>query len=645
MNNFIASLMSVGTKKPGLTQSPILNQLGVRNPTASTLAAQPVKPTNNSQTPSTALAPKQFANSPAIGVKQYGTTSATSPARQQYVNSLAQAPTGQNAIVSNPIQKTDPSSTPQNPAQTPSQTPINPDLSNYYNPNGPTKDPNTSYRDALNDYVASLRPSEEESRAKKNLADLDLQSMKDQEEALGRGETLGFAAGEAARVNKNNSFQRIAAANTLEALTGNRSAMSEGQKARLDFEKSILPKPAEPFNLGAGEDRYAYNSATGKYDKVASGAPKDKSITDQYGSGIVGEYNFAKSQGYTGSFLEYQKEKEGVDSGQDLDKLLSPTEAAALGVPYGTTKRQAMGDGSGNTDATGQKVLTPAQKTKIDAINIVSGQLQNYRNLIEKHTKGGAGFGSQLTGVAAAELRTAKSALEFAVANAVGTGALQAADRAVVMDLIPNPTGLLGALGGAIRGGYDGNIAALNQAESVFRAAENTIRGGQAVAPSSSQSAQAPSISPDEEAHLRSLGYTEQQIQALRSPQSFNPVGNTSASIPKTSRLASVNNNPGNLRYAGQPGASEGEGGFAKFPSVAAGVQALTNQIRLDASRGLSLLQFIHKYAPPTENDTQKYLQDVLAMTGAKPTTPLKNIPLDVLTKAVAKKESGTKIS
>lgn len=127
--------------------------------------------------------------------------------------------------------------------------------------------------------------------------------------------------------------------------------------------------------------------------------------------------------------------------------------------------------------------------------------------------------------------------------------------------------------------------------------------------------------------------------------EGFNSVGNTTVSIPTTSRLASVNNNPGNLRFAGQTGATQGEGGFAKFSTPEAGAEALTNQIKLDAGRGLTLAQFISKYAPPSENDTERYIQDMIAMTGASADTALEQIDLQTLTRAVAMKESSTKLS
>ena len=121
--------------------------------------------------------------------------------------------------------------------------------------------------------------------------------------------------------------------------------------------------------------------------------------------------------------------------------------------------------------------------------------------------------------------------------------------------------------------------------------------------------------------------------------------GTPTASIQLGSRLARVNNNPGNLRYVGQAGASQGEGGFARFPTPEAGYQALISQIQLDASRGLTLEEFINKYAPPIENDTSLYLRQMVSAVGASPTTPLKNINLDTLARAMAKKESSTIIT
>lgn len=98
--------------------------------------------------------------------------------------------------------------------------------------------------------------------------------------------------------------------------------------------------------------------------------------------------------------------------------------------------------------------------------------------------------------------------------------------------------------------------------------------------------------------------------------------------------LAYVNNNPGNLVYVGQPGASPGAGGFASFGSYSLGLQALENQIQLDATRGTdvngnptaTLAQLITSWAPPSQNDTAAYISNVSAWTGFDPNAPLSSL-------------------
>ena len=88
--------------------------------------------------------------------------------------------------------------------------------------------------------------------------------------------------------------------------------------------------------------------------------------------------------------------------------------------------------------------------------------------------------------------------------------------------------------------------------------------------------------------------------------------------------VAQRNNNPGNLKFMGQNGAiGQDSNGFAIFFNSDVGWQALNNQINLDASRGLTLNQFINKYAPSSENDTSNYLQFVSQQTGIAPSATL----------------------
>ena len=102
----------------------------------------------------------------------------------------------------------------------------------------------------------------------------------------------------------------------------------------------------------------------------------------------------------------------------------------------------------------------------------------------------------------------------------------------------------------------------------------------------------------------------------------------------KTGTVSQRLNNPGNLMYAGQAGATphpiydaDGKlvGTFAEFSSPDAGEAALQRQIQLDASRGLSIQDFANKYAPSGHgtNDPNAYAQQIAAATGLSVNDPL----------------------
>ena len=97
--------------------------------------------------------------------------------------------------------------------------------------------------------------------------------------------------------------------------------------------------------------------------------------------------------------------------------------------------------------------------------------------------------------------------------------------------------------------------------------------------------------------------------------------------------LAYRNNNPGNLVFAGQPGATPGAGGFAAFASYGDGYNALVNQINLDAVRGTDVNgnptttvgELIASWAPASDprNNTPAYVSSVAGQTGYSPSDNL----------------------
>lgn len=85
-------------------------------------------------------------------------------------------------------------------------------------------------------------------------------------------------------------------------------------------------------------------------------------------------------------------------------------------------------------------------------------------------------------------------------------------------------------------------------------------------------------------------------------------------------------NNPGNLNYAGQPGASpsgQGNGSEAQFDSLADGIAATNAQLAKDAGRGLTIQDEFTKWA--TGNNAA-YISNVSDWTGYDPSTPLSTV-------------------
>jgi len=106
--------------------------------------------------------------------------------------------------------------------------------------------------------------------------------------------------------------------------------------------------------------------------------------------------------------------------------------------------------------------------------------------------------------------------------------------------------------------------------------------------------------------------------------------------------LSIKNNNPGNLRMAGQPGAEEGLEGFASFSTPGQGVNALTRQIVLDTqTRGLTLGEFITKYAPPSENDTEGYIRFMEQKTGVTRDKKVPDFLVPDIARAIVEFEGG----
>jgi len=439
----------------------------------------------------------------------------------------------------------------------------------------------TEYQDAVKAYQDSQKLSDEEIQNAKDQQALDESLRSTFTNIEGQAIPLEFVTGQKARVQDQASNMGKTLAARAALLQAKRTASTNASKFALDEVK----------------------------DKIKTYSENNKPVTLSEGQIMIDP----KTGKQIASGLAKTSAK---DTAQDPKRVLSVTEASTLGVPFGTTAEQAYGKGQGgvsdpNSPSAPQNILT---------------ELTNLKNHSGKNfATGVSGAFNIIPGTPAAsfvdKLNSVKALLTLPNLGLL-KGAMSDKDIAFIQSA--------------------GTSLATSNTEKDFNDTLDTIISKYQTAVEKQAGLQEQQTVQQ----MRNDGLPDNVIeQVLGKKISFNKVGNTSVSIPATSRLASVNNNPGNLRFASQPGATKGEGGFAKFETPEAGVKALENQIKLDASRGLTLSAFINKYAPPSENNTTQYISQIVAMLGVKPDTPVKDIDLASITKAIAKKESGSTIS
>jgi hypothetical protein len=255
-------------------------------------------------------------------VTSYGNSSATSPAKQQYINDLSGRFGLNNGTVYNkqtnqgygtPDQffkdagvssfnnlKLDTGYTPQETGTATSTPGAQPAA----NPNTPAPDPMKAYKDAMNSYISSLAPSADVSSAKSKYLDYvnNLQLGVSNLEGQGRGIPLQLVRGQQEKLKTQGELTSQRLQQDV-ALAQDSQTANQGQlKARADFEQSLL-SGQKPTELAAGSTLVQFNPSTGKYDTVANGAPKPESLP-----ATAQEYEYAKKQGYKGTFEQYQNE-------------------------------------------------------------------------------------------------------------------------------------------------------------------------------------------------------------------------------------------------------------------------------------------------------------------------------------------------
>lgn len=112
---------------------------------------------------------------------------------------------------------------------------------------------------------------------------------------------------------------------------------------RLRLTESLFERGVEDAKFLAGQSFNIQQDMMNKaFDRAtrlaeAEAKAKDASISEIYGTGIIGEYNFARSQGYTGTFNEYQNE--------DANRKQSIARAGVSGTTSGSTGTRTIGGG------------------------------------------------------------------------------------------------------------------------------------------------------------------------------------------------------------------------------------------------------------------------------------------------------------
>jgi len=101
-------------------------------------------------------------------------------------------------------------------------------------------------------------------------------------------------------------------------------------------------------------------------------------------------------------------------------------------------------------------------------------------------------------------------------------------------------------------------------------------------------------------------------------------------------------NNPGNLRFGGQPHATDNNG-FAEFPNSIIGFRALIAQLAADQARNLTLQEFITRYSPPSENDTPWLIKCAADELGVGKNINIKDLGVIRLAQYITKQEHGIK--
>ena len=109
----------------------------------------------------------------------------------------------------------------------------------------------------------------------------------------------------------------------LEALAPRLMASPEGRKALTDLMAAQEAMSGKTTTLAEGANLIRVNPFTGKVETVAQGAPKREPVPS-----AIAEYNFAKDQGFKGTFQDFELAKRAAGAPKVAVDLKDPTAVA-----------------------------------------------------------------------------------------------------------------------------------------------------------------------------------------------------------------------------------------------------------------------------------------------------------------------------
>lgn len=214
---------------------------------------------------------------------------------------------------------------------------------------------------------------------------------------------------------------------------------------------------------------------------------------------------------------------------------------------------------------------------------------------------------------------TMEKAIEYVKDTLFGGGVKDEASRAAEVRRSAGAGGAVSTVagaGGAIVGGAggEGDGAAIMEAAATAPSPSKTQAGSKETALASSKESKTTSpVAPAGEI-----------TKIIETGSGYNIVELADGTKVKRSGNRNWrNNNPGNLNYgelAKSYGAIGSDGRFAIFPTVEMGDKAREGLLFGPSYAGLTIAGAISKYAPPSENDTAKYISEVISAINASPT-------------------------